>query len=93
LILKKIDYGIAGYNVEGFKEIKYINDIVINISDEYLTVKFVTDEQINKKALEDYYFTIKVFKAIYKFAYKINLKPLILFNDNEWKVESFEGKL
>lgn len=72
-----------GSKIEGMKEYLHIKDIQVEIKDGTLKVNFVCDDKINKKAAEEYYFTKKVFKAIDRFANRMNLKPYILFNNEK----------
>ena len=66
--------GIFQFNAaEGFK-----------IENGELTIKFETDNKIDKKELEEYYFMKKVSNAIKSFASKLNLKYNVLFNENKW---------
>lgn len=75
-----------GYNVKGMRELQYIQDILINIYSKKLVIQFLCDERINKKDLEEFYFTMKVFKGIVAFANKMNLTAKVLFNDEEWQL-------
>jgi HD superfamily phosphohydrolase YqeK len=83
--IKKERLTEEGYKVEGFKEIQHIEDIDIKIDEKNFTVNFITDKLMDKKALENYYFTVKVFKAIYSFANKIKLNPVVLIDNEKWK--------
>lgn len=74
----------AGYDIEGMKEMQYIKDIIVDIEDKILKVQFICDDKINKKALEEFYFIDKVFKGIKAFSNKMNLEPLVLFNEDIW---------
>lgn len=87
LDIKRDRLAKAGYEIEGLKEIKYIEDITVNIDNKNLVVKFVSDNDIDKEALEKFYFIPKVFKAIYSFSNKVNLEPIILFNGEEWRID------
>ena len=73
-----------GYNIEGMRQLQYIKDILININDNYIEINFLCDELINKLELEEFYFTEKIFNAINAFSKKINLKPIVLFNNENW---------
>lgn len=74
----------AGYDIEGMKEMQYIKDIVVDIEDKALKIRFVCDDKIDKKSLEEFYFIDKVFKGIKAFSKKMNLKPVVLFNEDVW---------
>lgn len=82
--IKKERLTKEGYKVEGFKEIQHIKDIDITIDEKNFTVNFITDKNMDKEALEKYYFTVKVFKAIYSFANKIKLNPIVLIDNEKW---------
>ena len=75
-----------GYNVKGMKELQYIKDILVNINDNNLEIKFLCDDKINKNELEEFYFMIKVFKVIITFSKKMNLNPKVFFNNESWKL-------
>lgn len=74
----------SGLEVEGNRQFKNINDIIIDIKQDTLEVFFITNEELNKTELEDYYFMDKVGYAIKSFASKFTLKYKIYLNDNEW---------
>ncbi|MGL5695257.1 MAG: HD domain-containing protein [Peptostreptococcaceae bacterium] len=74
-----------GYNAKGMKELQYIEDILIDIYNQELIIRFICDERINKKDLEEFYFTMKVFNAISSFARKMNLNPKVFWNNEEWE--------
>lgn len=76
-----------GTKNEGIKEYLHIKDIEINISNDILKVNFICDDDINKQAIEEYYFTKKVFKAIKNFASKMKLTPVITLNNDNWEFE------
>ncbi len=73
-----------GYTVEGNRQLQYIKDILVNIKNKTLTVKFECDEKLDKLELEKFYFTKKVFKAIIAFSNKLNLNYKIFLNNEEW---------
>ena len=68
------------------KELKYIKDILVEINNKNLEIKFVCHEKINKNELEEFYFMEKVFRAIIAFSKKMNLNPKVLFNNEEWEI-------
>lgn len=74
----------GGYKVIGMRQIQYIKDVQIKLSNNNLFVNIICDENIDKEELEEYYFIIKVFKAIIAFSKKINLEPIVKFNNNDW---------
>lgn len=75
-----------GYCIEGMRQLQYIKDILINIEDNKLVIKFICDNNINKKELEEFYFIPKVFKSIIAFSNKMNLIPEVLFNNDKWNL-------
>lgn len=75
-----------GYNIDGMRQMQYIEDIVVNIDNNVLKINFVCNELIDKKELEDFYFIKKVFKAIIAFANKMNLKKEVAFNNEKWEI-------
>lgn len=75
-----------GYNIKGMKELQYIKDISVDIHNKDLKIQFICDEKINKNELEEFYFIIKVFKAIISFSKKMNLNPQVLLNNAEWNL-------
>ena len=68
------------------KELQYIKDILVEINNKNLKIKFVCHEKINKNELEEFYFMEKVFRAIIAFSKKMNLNPKVLFNNEEWGI-------
>lgn len=68
------------------RELQYIKDILIEIKDGWLEIQFICSDNINKAELEEFYFMIKVFKAIIAFSEKMNLNPKVLFNESEWDI-------
>ncbi|MDD2376500.1 MAG: HD domain-containing protein [Clostridia bacterium] len=87
----KIDYDKnrltpIGYQIENFNQIQYIDYIDVMLCDNNLTVKFIVSNMFDKSSMEKYYFTPKVFKAIYNFSAYLKLKPCIKLNNDEWKL-------
>lgn len=74
----------AGFGINGMKELQYINDIIIDINNDILTVKFIADSKINIQELESFYFIRKVFKAIESFAKAMKLDYKVTLNDDIW---------
>lgn len=74
----------AGYNIPGMRQLQFIKDISVNITDTVLKINFICDKKINKDELESFYFIPKVFKAINAFCAKLNLSPIVLFNNETW---------
>lgn len=86
LDIKYTRVAAEGYNVKGMKEIQYIEDILVDIQKNNLEIKFICNDKINKTELEEFYFITKVFKSIISFSKKMNLKPIVLFNNYKWDV-------
>lgn len=74
----------SGYSIIGLKELQYIKDIIVNIDNNKLIVKFIADSKINIQELEKFYFISKVFKAIKGFARLMNLDYIITLNNVNW---------
>lgn len=85
LDIKKQRLAKAGYEVEGLKETRYINDILIKIDKDQLIIDFIADKRINVNNLDAWYFMPKVFLAINLFAKKNNLEPIVLLNHQAWR--------
>lgn len=64
-------------NVIGNRQYAHIEDILIEIENNCLIINFITDNHIDLKEVNEYYFTKKVFKAIESFSNKMNLKHKI----------------
>ena len=75
-----------GKKIVGNRQFLNILDIEISFNDEMFIFNFKTNFKINKKELDEYYFTKKIFKAIDSFCNKVNKKYIIKMNDNEWKL-------
>ena len=87
LDIKKTRISEEGKKVEGNRQYSHIDDIVININDNTLTINFITDGKINIEEINNYYFTNKVFKAIASFSKKFNLDYRILMDNKSWTLE------
>lgn len=86
LDIKKTRISEEGKKIEGNRQYAHIEDIIINIKNDTLTINFITDGKIIMKEVNHYYFTDKVFKAIEAFSKKLNLKHYILMDDKPWKL-------
>lgn len=86
LDIKKTRISEEGKKIEGNRQYAHIEDIIINIQNDTLTINFITDGKIIMKEVNHYYFTDKVFKAIKAFSKKLNLKHYILMDDKPWKL-------
>ncbi|WP_040330544.1 HD domain-containing protein [Clostridium ihumii] len=74
-----------GYNVKGMRQLQYIKDILVDIYNKNLEIKFICDDKININELEEFYFMIKVFRAIKTFSEKMNLTPKVFLNNCKWE--------
>lgn len=74
-----------GYNVKGMRQLQYIKDILVDIYNKNLEIKFICDDKININELEKFYFMIKVFRAIKTFSEKMNLTPKVFLNNCKWE--------
>lgn len=74
-----------GYNVKGMRQLQYIKDILVDIDNKNLEIKFICDDKININELEEFYFMIKVFRAIKTFSEKMNLTPKVFLNNCKWE--------
>lgn len=86
LDIKKTRISASGKNVYGNRQYSHIEDIIINIDNNYLSINFITDNKENKEELEEYYFTKKVFKAIDSFSKKLNLDYEVFLNNDVWNI-------
>lgn len=86
LDIKKTRITNDGKNVIGNRQYSHIEDIIIAIESDTITIDFKTDNKIDIIELNEYYFTQKVFFAINSFSSKMNLKPIILLDDKEWRL-------
>lgn len=80
LDIKKIRISEEGKKVVGNRQYGHIEDIIISIKDNSLTINFLTDGRMDVQEVSEYYFTSKVFKAIEAFSNKLNLKYIILLD-------------
>ena len=74
-----------GYNAKGMRQLQYSREIEVEIRNQNLRVQFWCKDEINKRELEEFYFMIKVFKAIIAFSNKMSLGSIVLFNNEEWQ--------
>lgn len=86
LDIKKTRISEIGKTIEGNRQYAHIEDIIINIQDNVLTINFITDGKMIMKEVNNYYFTDKVFKAIEAFSKRLNLKYCILMDNKHWKL-------
>jgi HD superfamily phosphodiesterase len=86
LDIKKTRISEEGKKVIGNRQYQHIEDIVVNINDNKITVNFITDGNLDLKETNEYYFTKKVFKAIQSFSNKLGLNYYILLDNNPWYI-------
>lgn len=86
LDIKKTRISEEGKKIKGNRQYQHIEDIIINIQDDVITINFITDSKMMMKEVNDYYFTSKVFKAIEAFSNKLNLKYHILMDNKPWNL-------
>lgn len=86
LDIKKSRISEEGMKIIGNRQYAHIEDIIVNINNDILTVDFITDGNIDIEEVSNYYFTSKVFKAIEAFSNKLNLKYNILMDNNIWNL-------
>ena len=86
LDIKKTRISEEGKKVEGNRQYQHIEDIIINIKDNTLIINFITDGKMNIEEVNNYYFTLKVFKAIESFTKQININYKILMDNKEWSI-------
>ena len=82
--IKKSRLAPEGYEIDGLNQYQYVEDINISKNNNELIFNFIVDNNCDKKTLEEYYFTIKVLKAIKKFTEHLSLNLKLLWNDEEW---------
>lgn len=88
LDIKKTRISEEGLKIEGNRQYGHIEDILVNIENNLLTINFKTDGKINMNEINNYYFTRKVFKAIESFSKKLELKYSILMDGCIWNIYS-----
>ena len=86
LDIKKTRISEEGLKIEGNRQYGHIEDIIVKIENNSLTINFKTDSKINIEEVNNYHFTKKVFKAIESFSNKIGLKYSILLDGNIWNI-------
>ena len=74
----------AGYKVRGMRQLQYIDDIRVLITEDFVTVDFIVDKKLDKDELEEFYFVDKVFKGVECFAKKIGRDHKIYIGGKEW---------
>lgn len=76
----------AGYAVDGFNQLQYINQVNVQIEDEQLVISFECQEAFDELAYNTFYFSQKVWKTIKSVAKQLNLNPRVLRNGEEWVI-------
>ena len=74
----------AGRNIVGNRQFLHIQDIKLEIKDDILKVNFITDNNLDLKELEEYYFIEKIFKAIKTFSDKMKFTPEVFLDEKRW---------
>lgn len=74
-----------GLNIPGNRQYKNIEDILIDIEDNTLKIKFKANDKLNKEELDNFYFMQKVSNGIKSFAKKFDLKHEVYLNNDIWK--------
>jgi len=74
-----------GLEIPGNRQYGNIEDISTSIKNGVLTISFKSNEKLDKKELEEFYFMKKVGNAIKAFSEKLNLKYEIYLNGKDWK--------
>ena len=87
LDVKKSRISEEGKKIEGNRQYAHIEDIIIDINNNKLTINFVTDNMINMQEVNNYYFTLKIFKAIDSFSKKLDLQYDILIDNKIWNIK------
>ena len=86
LDIKKTRISEVGKRIIGNRQYQHINDIRINITNNLLTINFITDGNMDTEEANNYYFTIKLFKAIEAFSSKLNLNYKIMLDNKIWAI-------
>lgn len=75
----------AGYQVSGMRQLQYITAIDLQITPAKVTVAFTAEEALDLAELNQFYFTKKVFRAVFAFANKLERQPELFLNDQFWE--------
>ena len=86
LDIKKTRISDEGKKIKGNRQYSHIEDIIISIKNNTITINFITDKNIDIEEVNNYYFTSKVFKAIISFSKILNLNYSILMDNNIWNL-------
>lgn len=77
----------VGKSIEGNRQYSHVCDIHIDIDKNTLIVNFITDGNMDIEEFNNYYFTVKIFKAIKSFSNKFNLDYKVMIDNKEVKYE------
>ena len=75
-----------GKKIIGNRQFLNIEDIEINNINDIFIINFKTNSKMDIEELNNYYFTLKIFKAIDSFFSTVGRKYIITMNGNEWKL-------
>ena len=84
LDIKKTRPTKRGLEVPGNRQYGNIERIDTDIENNILKINFISNDMLNKKELEDFYFMKKVGNAIKSFSEKLNLKYEVYLNGTQW---------
>lgn len=84
LDVKKSRVATEGYKVVGMRQFQYVEDVEVSINSKEVIVNFRVSEDFDKKELEEFYFTKKIFKAVKALAGKLGKIPRVSINDKIW---------
>ncbi|MBQ3409335.1 MAG: HD domain-containing protein [Clostridia bacterium] len=73
-----------GLEIPGNRQYGNIENISTEIKDGVLKINFRSNDKLDKKELENFYFMKKVGNAIKSFAEKLDLKYKVYLNGEEW---------
>ena len=84
LDIKKTRPTKRGLEVPGNRQYGNIERIDTDIENNTLKINFISNDKLDKKELEDFYFMKKVGSAIKSFSQKLNLEYEVYLNGKEW---------
>ena len=87
LEIKKTRFTEAGLKIIGNRQYGHIEDITLDINNNFLKISFITDGMIDMDEVNNFYFTAKLFKAVEAFSKKMNLKYEILMDGKVWNLD------
>lgn len=85
LDVKKNRIAKEGMKIIGNRQYSHIEDINAKIENNCLKIDFLTDNNLNFKEFNDYYFTKKILKSIEAFSKKLNLRYEVSIDNKDWK--------